>query len=74
MGGHFEGWREEIEAMDDLGNRVLVVTTQRGRGKGSGVEVEARWAALYEIEGGKITALTMYDGRAEALKAAGLSE
>jgi ketosteroid isomerase-like protein len=70
--GTFDDWREEIEEMRGLGNRVLVISTQRGRGKGSGIEIETRYAVLYEIEGGKITRLTLYLSPAEALEAAGL--
>lgn len=70
--GAFDEWREEIDEIRDLGNQVLVVATQRGRGKGSGVEVETRYALLYQVEGGKITSMSMYRDRAEALEAAGL--
>jgi ketosteroid isomerase-like protein len=58
--GAFEAWREEIEAIRDLGDRVLVVAIQRGRGN--------------EVRGGKITGMTRYLEPAEALKAVGLSE
>jgi ketosteroid isomerase-like protein len=47
---------------------------QHGRGKGSGVEVEARYALLYDVHGGKITRLAMYADQAQALEAAGLRE
>jgi ketosteroid isomerase-like protein len=70
----WEEWREEIEEMRDLGSRVLVLSVQRGRGKGSGVEVEARYAILYEVHGGKITSVRMYWNPTTALEAAGLSE
>jgi ketosteroid isomerase-like protein len=69
--GAWDEWREEIEEMRDLGGRVLVLSVQRGRGKGSGVEVEAHYAMLYDIDGGKITRLAMYMDRADALEAAG---
>jgi ketosteroid isomerase-like protein len=72
--GTFNEWREEIEEMRDLGNLVYVVATQRGRGKGSGVEVENRYALLYELRGDKITRMTVYQEPAQALEAAGLSE
>ena len=68
--GAFEDWREEIEEMRDLGDRVYVVATQRGIGKGSGVEVEFRYAVLYEVREGKITSMTMYNEPAQALEAA----
>jgi ketosteroid isomerase-like protein len=70
----WDEWREEIEEMRDLGDRVYVVATQRGRGKGSGIEVETRYALLYEVEGDQITGMTFYIDPAEALEAAGLRE
>jgi ketosteroid isomerase-like protein len=60
--------------MRDLGSRVLVVSVQRGRGKGSGVEVELRYAILYDLAGGAIISMRMYGTVAEALEASGLSE
>ena len=65
----WEDWREEIEEMREVGDRVLVVSTQRGRGKGSGVEWEGRFWMLYEIKGGKVARWTIYDDPSEALEA-----
>jgi ketosteroid isomerase-like protein len=70
----FEEWREEIEEMRDLGSRVLVLSVQRGRGKGSGADVEARYGLLYDVHGGKITGMRMYRDVAEALEAAGAQD
>jgi ketosteroid isomerase-like protein len=70
----WDEWRQEIEEIRDLGDRVLVLDTQRGRGKGSGIEWEGRFAMLYEVQQGKITRWTIYDDPSEALEAAGLSE
>jgi ketosteroid isomerase-like protein len=70
----WEEWHEEIEEIRDLGSRVLVLSVQRGRGKGSGVAVEARWAVVYELKGDVITSIRVYPDSEEALKAAGLSE
>jgi ketosteroid isomerase-like protein len=72
--GTWEEWREEIEEMRDLGSQVFVIATQRGRGKGSGVEVENRYALLYEVHGDQITRMTVYIEPAEALEAAGRSD
>ena len=69
----WEEWHEEIEEMRDLGSRVLVLSVQRGRGRGSRVEVEARYAMLYGLDGGEITTMRMYGNLAEALEAVGLS-
>jgi ketosteroid isomerase-like protein len=70
----WDEWREEIAEMRDLDRRVLVLSVQRGRGKGSGVAVEARWAVVYELDGGVITSMRIYQYSEEALKAAGFQE
>jgi ketosteroid isomerase-like protein len=69
--GEFDDWREEIDEIRDLGRQVYVVATQRGRGKVSGIEVETRYALLYEVRGDQITRMTMFREPAEALAAAG---
>ena len=71
--GAFDDWREEIEEIRDLGDRVYVVATQRGTGKGSGVEVEYHYAILYEVREGTITKMAIYNEPAQALEAAGRS-
>ncbi len=68
----FDEWSEEIEEIRDLGDHVLVAAKQRGRGKGTGIETELRYALLYEVEDGKITSMTFYSDVAEALDAVGL--
>jgi hypothetical protein len=55
----FDEWREEIEEMRDLGSQVCVVSTQHGRGKGSGIETETRYAVLYEVRGNQIIRMTL---------------
>jgi ketosteroid isomerase-like protein len=54
--------------------RVLAMTRQVGRGKGSGVEVEAVFAFLFTVRHGKLLRWQMFTSREEALEAAGLSE
>ncbi len=70
----FDEWSEEIEETRDLGDHVLVAAKQRGRGKGTGIETELRYALLYEVEDGKISSMTFYSDVAEALEAAARSE
>ena len=72
--GGWEEWRETIKEMRDLGSQVLVVSRQHGRAKGRGIEVEARYAVLYEVDGDSITRMAIYSEPAEALKAAGFEE
>jgi ketosteroid isomerase-like protein len=70
----WDDWREEIEEIRDLGSQICVVAVQRGRGKGSGVEVENRYGVLYEFTGNKISRLTGYGSPQDALEAARLSD
>jgi ketosteroid isomerase-like protein len=72
--GAWDDWREEIEEMHGLGSHVVVVSRQRGRAKGSGIEVETRYAVGYELRADKITRMVLHSGPEEALEAAGLSE
>jgi ketosteroid isomerase-like protein len=58
--GTFDEWNEVIEVIEDHGDEVHVVATQRGRGKGSGVEVEARYAIVYGVRDGEIVSFTLY--------------
>ena len=72
--GAFDDWREEIEEVREVGDRVCVVLTQRGRGKGTGIDLEARYGVVYEIDGEKITGMTLYSGPEDALEAAGAGD
>ena len=71
--GTFDDWREEIEEIRDRGTQVYVLAVQHGRGKGSGIEVEERYALIYEVKGDKIARMTMYGEPAEALEDASAS-
>jgi len=68
--GTWEDYAEEIREVRDLGDRVCVVATQRGRGKGSGLEIENLFAGLYEVEDGLITSVTMFESPEAAFAAA----
>jgi ketosteroid isomerase-like protein len=69
----WEDWTQEIEEIRDLGDRVLVIETQRGRGRGSGAEWSGRFGMLYEVHAGRMVRWTIYDDVSAALQAAGLS-
>jgi ketosteroid isomerase-like protein len=66
------GYHFEIEETRDLGDRVLLLATHRGRGRTSGVEVHGQTAYLYGVRDGKIVRVELYSSRARALEAAGL--
>jgi len=58
----------------DLGERVLVLGRFEGRGRGSGVPVDAPQGIIYDLRGGRISRVRAYLDQDEALRAAGLSE
>ena len=66
----WDDYSESIKEIHDFGDRICLIATQRGRGKGSGLEIETAFASVYEIEGGLITSMTMYTSPADAFKAA----
>jgi len=72
--GAFEEWHEDIEELRELGSHVYVLAIQRGRGRGSGIDTETRYAVLYELREGLITSMTLYPDPAEALRVAGTTD
>jgi ketosteroid isomerase-like protein len=58
----------------DGGEQVVAENVWRGRGKTSGVEVEARLWSVWTLSGARATRVVQYEDRAEAFEAAGLSE
>jgi ketosteroid isomerase-like protein len=69
----FEDVQVEIHGFTDVGSEVVVPITAHIRGR-QGIEVIARSAQVFTVEDGQITRLRMFQERAEALEAAGLSE
>ena len=53
---------------------MVVTARHRGRGRESGVAVDARFYEVYTLRDGKIVRVDEFVERAEALEAAGLSE
>ncbi len=87
IGGMTEGFREFISAFDDWGvvaddfldlsgERVLVSFHQTGRGKASGIDVEqlhSDGATLFECSEGRVTKISQYSDRDDALADLGLT-
>ena len=66
---------EEVRPLD--GERVLMLGYTTGRGKTSGVELDAaqrQVAALYQVRDGKVIRHVIYMDRADALADLGLAE
>ena len=72
-----EVWEEVqviAEEFRDLGDRVLVLGTTKGRGRGSGAQVDAPLAVILDFRGDRIRRSRGYVDRAEGLRMAGVSE
>ena len=71
----FEELSWEIERLVETPDgRVLVFVRARARGRGSGVETDARIAHVWTFRDDKAVRMEVFDERAEALEAVGLSE
>jgi ketosteroid isomerase-like protein len=71
----WEVFENAPEQFYDLGDRVLVLGTWHARGPKSGLQLDAQPGAwLARLHHGRIIRWDTFTNRAEALKAAGLSE
>ncbi len=70
----FGDFRMEVERLVDVGDRVVVIATMRGRGTGSGIEVENRHGSVWTVRDGKAVRYQWFQEPEEALEAVGLSE
>jgi ketosteroid isomerase-like protein len=72
-----ESW-EEFESVAgeyrDIGDRVLAVGRNRGRGKGSGVRVDGQFGAVFDFRDGRISRIRLFLDQDEALRVARMSE
>jgi ketosteroid isomerase-like protein len=68
----WESYRVDVERMDEVGDRVVVVVREIGRGRASGVEVDGRWGYLITVHDGVIVRVEAYRDAGRALEIAGL--
>jgi ketosteroid isomerase-like protein len=67
-----EAWEEfslELEDAIPVGKRVVVLNRLRGRGKASGIAVDAEVGCIFDLDGGRIVRMVFCDRR-QALDAA----
>jgi ketosteroid isomerase-like protein len=69
----FEDVQVEMHGFTEAGSEVVVPNTAHVRGR-QGIEVVARSTFVFTVEKGQITRFRMFQERADALEAAGLSE
>jgi ketosteroid isomerase-like protein len=65
---------EQEKFIDGPGDLVISVFTVTARGKGSGIEIQARNAAVNTVRDGRIVRVEYFTTEQEALEAVGLAE
>jgi len=70
----FESITIEVEECIEGRDAVVVVIRARGRGFGSGVEVDARGPHAWSFSKGRVVRLALHEHLEDALEMAGLSE
>ncbi len=64
----------EAEEIIDAGQKVVIAIRISGRGRGSGIDVEAHWFHVITQRDNKAARIEWHRSREEALEAAGLRE
>jgi ketosteroid isomerase-like protein len=76
--GRYEDWEhrsfDAVEIIDAPPNAVIALGRMRGKGRASGVDVEANSVTVWTLRHGKVSQIKLYRTRAEALRAVGLAE
>jgi ketosteroid isomerase-like protein len=62
------------EGFADAGDYVVATVRFRARGRGSGIEVDARLYDVFTLRDGKIVRMDQFTEQSEALEAAGLPD
>jgi uncharacterized protein (TIGR02246 family) len=68
----FSRYHLDVERIHDVGDRVVAIVREHGRGRASGVEIDGRWGYLISVDDGQIVRVEAYRDAALALKEAGL--
>jgi ketosteroid isomerase-like protein len=69
--GSWERLSWEAEAVTEVSpGRIVLVNHIVGRGRGSGIEVEARGGHLWELEDGKVRRMSLFQSLEDARRAA----
>jgi ketosteroid isomerase-like protein len=71
--GEWDDYQLLAEEFVDMGDRVVVTVRLGGRGRGSGVEIGARFYDVYTLRDGKIVRMDQFADRFEAFEAVGPS-
>jgi uncharacterized protein len=70
----WEGHEMILEETIDAGGYVIQPILFRGRGRGSGIEIESRFFQVFTVQDGRAVRWEEFTKQSEAFEAAGLSE
>src|SRR3954447_22560502 len=70
----FEEWEIHIEEPVSDGDRVIVTSSQQGRGASSGAAAALKLGNIFTLRNGQVVRMAVFGRPEEALEAAGLSE
>jgi ketosteroid isomerase-like protein len=70
--GAFSEWTVEVDEVFETEDTVVFFVTERGSGRGSGVQVEMQRANVWTFEGGLVTSFKSFRSREAALREAGI--
>jgi uncharacterized protein len=68
----WDGLRTDVEDLVEAGDKVLLMVRQTGTGKQSGIELDMRYAQVFELRDGRIVRMKTFLDPTEARTAAGL--
>ncbi len=72
--GEWDDYRLMAEEFVDRGDSVVVTVRLGGRGRGSGIEIDALFYDVYTLRDGKIVRMDQFNDRSQALAAVGLAD
>jgi uncharacterized protein len=64
----WEEWRAVAEEYLEFGDHVVVLACYRGRGRGSGVEINQQGAHVFELRDGKVVRMEIFASREKAIE------
>jgi ketosteroid isomerase-like protein len=64
----WEHWYVEAEEYVEVGDNVVVLARYRGRGRGSGAEVDQEGAHVFKLRDGKVVRLEIFASREKAME------
>jgi ketosteroid isomerase-like protein len=70
----WESYVSDPQEFFDCGQAVVVITHERGRGRGSGVEVDRQTALVYKLRDRRVSEIRLYHDREQAMRDAGFAE